>query len=113
MASSVGPTGPQFPAHSAPRVWLLTSGRSPVAIALARQLLAHGDMVAAGVRAQDFDSDDERDADLKLMLSAAGESARERVRLVDLDIRYGCWDEVRAIVCDQERSCSIRFLTCL
>ena len=113
MASSVEPTGTQFPAHSAPRVWLLTSGRSPVAIALARQLLAHGDLVAAGVRAQDFDNDDERDADLKSMLSGAGESASDRVRLVDLDIRYGWRNEVRAIVCDQDRSCPTRCLTFL
>ena len=78
---------PQFPPHKEPRVWLLTSGRSPIAIALARQLLAHGDRVAAGVRLQDFDNDDERDAELKAMMVDAGEHARTRLKLVDLDIR--------------------------
>ena len=88
VATMTGRVAPQFPPHSEPRVWLLTSGRSPVAIALARQLLAHGDLVAAGVRSQDFNNDDERDAELKSMLRDAGEAARSRLKLVDLDIRY-------------------------
>ncbi|KAI9711178.1 MAG: hypothetical protein M1820_002165 [Bogoriella megaspora] len=40
---------PSFPPSNAPRVWLLTSGASPIAVALSRLLLAHGDYVLAGV----------------------------------------------------------------
>lgn len=44
---SILPT-PQFPTHYEPRVWLLSSGASPIGIALSRQLLAHGDSVVFG-----------------------------------------------------------------
>lgn len=47
------PQPPQFPAHTQPRTWLLTSGASPIAIALARALLAHGDAVVLGVLPED------------------------------------------------------------
>ncbi|KAL8728842.1 MAG: hypothetical protein Q9181_005206 [Wetmoreana brouardii] len=40
----------KFPAHSGSRVWLFTSGSSPIGIALSRQLLAHGDSVVFGVK---------------------------------------------------------------
>ncbi|KAI4244945.1 MAG: hypothetical protein LQ352_006681 [Teloschistes flavicans] len=43
----------KFPTHSEPRVWLLTSGASPVSIYLCRQLLAHGDSVVLCVRPSD------------------------------------------------------------
>ncbi|KAI9658077.1 MAG: hypothetical protein M1821_002737 [Bathelium mastoideum] len=43
------PRTPAFPPSNAPRVWLLTSGDSPVAISLSRLLLAHGDYVLAGI----------------------------------------------------------------
>lgn len=38
-----------FPPHHQPRVWLLTNGTSPLAVALTEKLLAHGDLVAAGI----------------------------------------------------------------
>ena len=49
------PTIPKckFPSHSESRVWLLSSGASPIGIALSRQLLAHGDLVAFGARPSD------------------------------------------------------------
>lgn len=37
-----------FPANSEPRVWFITSAASPVGIATAREILAHGDVVIAG-----------------------------------------------------------------
>ncbi|KAL8947501.1 MAG: hypothetical protein Q9222_006220 [Ikaeria aurantiellina] len=43
----------KFPAHSEPRVWLLTAGKSPIGIALSRQLLAHGDSVVFGTKLND------------------------------------------------------------
>lgn len=43
----------RFPSHTEPRVWLLTSGASPIAIALSRQLLAHGDLVVFGTKPSD------------------------------------------------------------
>ncbi|KAL8919773.1 MAG: hypothetical protein Q9172_004827 [Xanthocarpia lactea] len=43
----------KFPSHSEPRVWLLSSGASPIGIALSRQLLAHGDLVVFGARPSD------------------------------------------------------------
>ncbi len=43
-------TPPHFPAHSQPRVWLITSASSPVGIAVSRALLKHGDFLVAGVK---------------------------------------------------------------
>ncbi|KAL8708174.1 MAG: hypothetical protein Q9220_006935 [cf. Caloplaca sp. 1 TL-2023] len=43
----------KFPAHSEPRVWLLTAGKSPIGLALSRQLLAHGDSVVFGTTPSD------------------------------------------------------------
>ena len=43
-------TPPQFPAHSQPRVWLITSASSPIGIAVSRELLQHGDCLIAGVK---------------------------------------------------------------
>ena len=38
-----------FPLHSTPRTWLITSGTSPIGIAVARAALTHGDNVVLGV----------------------------------------------------------------
>lgn len=46
---------PQFPAHSYPRTWLLTSAASPIGIALARALLSHGESVVLGVAGDDLE----------------------------------------------------------
>ncbi|MCJ1249878.1 hypothetical protein MMC30_007104 [Trapelia coarctata] len=45
---------PQFPTHSHPRTWLLTSAASPIGVALARAVLAHGDNVILGAAAEDL-----------------------------------------------------------
>ncbi|MCJ1353496.1 MAG: hypothetical protein MMC33_003482 [Icmadophila ericetorum] len=39
----------QFPSHSAPRNWLITSAASPIGTALARAVLKHGDSVMLGI----------------------------------------------------------------
>ncbi|KAL8677351.1 MAG: hypothetical protein Q9186_006205 [Xanthomendoza sp. 1 TL-2023] len=43
----------KFPPNSEPKVWLLSSGASPIGIALSRQLLAHGDFVVFGTQSND------------------------------------------------------------
>lgn len=44
---------PRFPTHPEPRVWFLSSGASPIGIALSRQLLAHGDSVVFGTKSKE------------------------------------------------------------
>lgn len=89
------PSTPRFPAHSAPRVWLLTSGNSPLAIALARQVLAHGDYVVAGLIPGETEKDEERSLEFREFLKDVAQSDgpgggwRERLRVVGLDVRCG------------------------
>jgi len=52
---SAGIKEPEFPAANAPRVWLLTDGLSPIAVALSRRLLDHGDCVVAGIVPAEFE----------------------------------------------------------
>lgn len=84
---------PQFPTHNAPRVWLLTSGDSPIGISLARQVLDHGDYVVAGLIPSDFETDGARSEVFKGFLAEVGqrtgENWRERLKLVALDVRCG------------------------
>ena len=37
-----------FPSHAEPRVWFITDAVSPVGVSIAREVLAHGDIVVAG-----------------------------------------------------------------
>ena len=39
----------RFPAHSEPRVWVITAGGSPIGISVAKEVLAHGDYVIFGL----------------------------------------------------------------
>jgi len=48
------PKSPQFPPHKEPRIWFVTDGLSPIAIALSRRLLQHGDYVISGVLPSDY-----------------------------------------------------------
>ncbi|EXJ72466.1 uncharacterized protein A1O5_04970 [Cladophialophora psammophila CBS 110553] len=86
---SVGTPTPQFPTHNAPRVWLLTSGDSPVGISLARQVLDHGDYVVSGIIQAEFESDGARSQEFKRFLSQVGRTPgmKERLKVVALDIR--------------------------
>ncbi|KAI9880378.1 MAG: hypothetical protein M1830_003695 [Pleopsidium flavum] len=87
------PPPPRFPSHSGPRVWLITSGNSPLGIALARQVLAHGDYVVAGLIPAEFEKDEERFAEFRGFLQDAGQNdsvgggGKERLRVVGLDVR--------------------------
>ncbi|KAF2640819.1 short chain dehydrogenase/reductase family protein-like protein [Massarina eburnea CBS 473.64] len=83
------PRSPHFPPHNAPRVWFLTIGSSPIAIALARQVLDHGDYVVAGVVPLEFEKREGQTEDFRSFLEDVkkNERWRERLRVVGLDGR--------------------------
>lgn len=83
------PRSPHFPPHNAPRVWFLTIGSSPIAIALARQVLDHGDYVVAGVVPQEFEKREGQSEDFRAFLEDVKHAGRwrERLRVVGLDGR--------------------------
>ncbi|OCL08522.1 NAD(P)-binding protein [Glonium stellatum] len=83
------PRSPRFPPHNAPRVWFLTTGTSPIAIALARQVLEHGDYIVAGVLPLEFEKNNERSEEFREFLEEVKrtERWRERLRVVGLDGR--------------------------
>jgi len=82
---------PQFPTHNAPRVWLITSGDSPIGISLARQVLDHGDYVVSGIIPSDFEREGARTEEFQGFLTEvrkkAGAGWKERLRIVQLDVR--------------------------
>jgi NAD(P)-dependent dehydrogenase (short-subunit alcohol dehydrogenase family) len=86
-----GIPAPQFPTHNQPRVWLLTSGDSPIGISLARKVLAHGDYVVAGIIPAEFEREGERSEDFKDFLADIGSQNNDgwidRLRIVALDVR--------------------------
>ncbi|OQV04149.1 hypothetical protein CLAIMM_09077 [Cladophialophora immunda] len=86
---AVGTPNPQFPTHNAPRVWLLTSGDSPIGISTARQVLDHGDYVVSGIIQAEFENDGARSQEFKRFLSQVGRTPgmKERLKVVALDIR--------------------------
>ena len=88
--SKDAPAPPQFPTHNAPRVWLLTSGDSPVGISLARQVLAHGDYVVSGMVPADFETYESRSEGFRSFLADVRERVDEgwpdRLRVVALDL---------------------------
>ncbi|KAF2797445.1 NAD(P)-binding protein [Melanomma pulvis-pyrius CBS 109.77] len=79
------PRSPHFPPHNAPRVWFITAGTSPTAIALARQVLDHGDYVVAGVVPIEFEKRESEDFRVFLEDVKKTERWRERLRVVGLD----------------------------
>lgn len=83
------PRSPHFPPHNAPRVWFITRGVSPIAVALAKQVLEHGDYVVAGVVPIEFEKNEGQSEDFKAFLEEVKntERWRERLRVVGLDSR--------------------------
>jgi NAD(P)-dependent dehydrogenase (short-subunit alcohol dehydrogenase family) len=81
--------GPNFPTRNEPRVWFVTSGDSSLGIALAKQVLDHGDYVVAGINAAEFETDGGRSQSFKAFLADVGRSNgwRERLKIVELDVR--------------------------
>lgn len=88
-AKPARPRSPHFPPHNAPRVWFITRGVSPIAIALAKQVLEHGDYVVAGVVPVEFEKSQGQTEDFKAFLEEVKntERWRERLRVVGLDAR--------------------------
>ncbi|KAL2377874.1 hypothetical protein RJZ90_006417 [Blastomyces dermatitidis] len=88
--TSPGSVPSHFPTHDGPRVWVISAGTSPIGISLARQLLAHGEIVVAGVPEPNPEREDPRSADFEALLgelSAQGVGCRERMKPVVIDIR--------------------------
>ncbi|KAJ4357080.1 hypothetical protein N0V95_002818 [Ascochyta clinopodiicola] len=83
------PRSPHFPPHNAPRVWFITRGVSPIAIALAKQVLEHGDYVVTGVVPVEFEKGEGQSDDFKAFLEEVKDTERwrERLRVVGLDAR--------------------------
>lgn len=63
---------------------------SPIAIALARQVLEHGDYVVAGVMPTEFEKREGQSEDFRTFLEDVKKTERwrERLRVVGLDARY-------------------------
>ena len=99
------PKSPHFPPHNAPRVWFITAGPSPIAIALAKQVLDHGDYVVAGVHPLEFERREGQSEDFRVFLEDVkkAERWRERLRVVGLDGRYVAFDMFT-------RSCDTRLI---
>ncbi|EEH33557.2 short chain dehydrogenase/reductase family protein [Paracoccidioides lutzii Pb01] len=98
---SPGPLPSYFPAHDGPRVWVVSAGSSPIGISLARQLIAHGDIVIAGISGLDPEQGDPRSADFKAFLdelSFHNPKLRERMKPVVVDIRM--MNECQAIIAE-------------
>lgn len=91
--SSANPKGPssfRFPNHPLQaRVWLITAATSPIGIALIRRVLAHGELVVAGVKKKEIcDEDDQRGDVLRAFWDdIEREGWRDKVRVVGLDGR--------------------------
>ncbi|CAO2648361.1 Nn.00g076280.m01.CDS01 [Neocucurbitaria sp. VM-36] len=85
------PRSPHFPPHNAPRVWFITRGVAPIAIALARQVLEHGDYVVAGVMPIEFEKREGQSEDFRTFLEDVKKTERwrERLRVVGLDASAG------------------------
>lgn len=82
----------QFPAHTEPRVWLITAGDSPIGISVARQVLAHGDCVMLGLAHSVLERDERRrqgfDAFLAEVEDHRDEGWGQRMKATPLDIRF-------------------------
>lgn len=81
--------GSHWPPHDRPRVWLLTDGQSPIAVALARKLLEHGDSVVAGLTRSSVEEEWDSEDDLAALRAELKEHgiAQGRLKTVTFDIR--------------------------
>jgi len=89
MTSSPTASIPQFPNHAGPRVWFITSASSPNGLAVAQELLKHGDLVVAGddTRLSAPEDEPKREALLSLWDYAETQRWEERLRKVRIDAR--------------------------
>ena len=88
MTSSSTSSTPQFPAHTGPRVWFITSASSPIGLAIAKELLKHGDLIIAGDCSNSVGEDEtQREALSSLRSYAESHDWQERLRIVKVDLR--------------------------
>lgn len=80
---------PQFPSHSQPRVWLITSAASPIGIAVARQVLSHGDNVVAGVKSSEISEENNAKGEIfaRFLEEIVTEKWDDKCLTVELDER--------------------------
>ena len=85
----IPPTPPlQFPTHNAPRVWLVTSGDSPIGVSVARKVLDHGDHVVSGIILSDFERDGARSEEFQDFLCEVSQKGwKDRLKILELDVR--------------------------
>lgn len=76
--------------HNSPRIWLLTASLSPLAVRLIRQLLTHGDCVAACLPPLEIEHE-ERSAEFRELINECTSSRSDR---------EGWKDRIRGIRCD-------------
>ncbi|UKZ72821.1 hypothetical protein TrVFT333_000458 [Trichoderma virens FT-333] len=81
---------PVFPTHNSPRTWLLTASLSPLAVRLIRQLLTHGDCVAACFPPLEIEHE-ERSAEFRELINECTSGRKDR---------EGWKDRIRGIRCD-------------
>ncbi|RFU71870.1 short chain dehydrogenase reductase family [Trichoderma arundinaceum] len=86
MADQESPTA----THNSPRTWLLTASLSPLAVRLIRQLLSHGDCVAACFPPLEIEHE-ERSAEFRELINECTSGRRDR---------EGWKDRIRGIRCD-------------
>ena len=88
MTSSSASSTPLFPAHTGPKVWFITSASSPIGLAVAKELLKHGDLIVAGDCPNSVGVDEtEREALWPLQSYAESHDWLERLRIVKVDLR--------------------------
>ncbi|KAL6879019.1 short chain dehydrogenase/reductase family protein [Trichoderma novae-zelandiae] len=86
MADQESPTA----THNSPRTWLLTASLSPLAVRLIRQLLSHGDCVAACFPPLEIEHE-ERSAEFRELINECTSGRKDR---------EGWKDRIRGIRCD-------------
>lgn len=82
----------RFPPHTNRRVWLISSGDSPIGLNVARQVLAHGDCVVSGVVPSNIIRDENRRTYFEDFLAEVERNEehgwKDRFRTFLLDVRY-------------------------
>lgn len=86
MADQESPTA----THNSPRTWLLTASLSPLTVRLIRQLLSHGDSVAACFPPLEIEHE-ERSAEFRELIDECTSGRKDR---------EGWKDRIRGIRCD-------------
>ena len=88
MTSSSTSSIPHFPTHTKPRVWFITSASAPIGLAIAKELLKHGDLIIVGDCPNSVGEDETQYEALSSLRSyAESHDWEERLRIVKVDLR--------------------------